>query len=90
MNVETGNNKKKAVSVVTPQPTNTAPEPKNNSLNDLNVDGKYNKLEKSIYADDPIVKKNIEEHNGKKPTVKISQEMKIFIIIAVVFAYFMV
>jgi len=58
------------------------------SLNDLNVDGKYNKLEKSIYSSDQTVRQNIENHEKKRVTVTITAEMKIFIIIAIIMFVF--
>jgi len=60
------------------------------SLNDLNVDGKYNKLEKSPFSDDQIVRQNIENHEKKKVTVTVTPEMKIFIIIAIIMLVFII
>lgn len=56
------------------------------SLNDLNVDGAYNKLERPDYVNDPKVKMNMEGH--KKNTIPVTKETKTFIIIVLVMLVF--
>ena len=60
------------------------------SLNDLNVDGKYNKLEKSPYSNEPVVRENIEQHEKKTVKITVSQEMKLFLIIAAIMLVFII
>jgi len=56
------------------------------SLNDLNVEGSYNNIERTDYSQDQQVRENIE--GTKKNTIKITSEMKTFIIIALVLLVF--
>lgn len=60
------------------------------SLHDLNVDGKYNKLDKSPYSDEEKVRDNID--NRQKHNIKISldQEKKVFLLIVAVMLVFII
>ena len=60
------------------------------SLNDLNVDGGYNKLEASTYSNEEVVRENIENHTKKTVKITITQEMKVIIIISVVILIFII
>lgn len=60
------------------------------SINDLNVEGNYNKLEASTYSNDPVVRENIENHNKKTVKITVSGEMKFIIIICVVILIFII
>ena len=60
------------------------------SLNDLNVDGKYNKLEKSPYSDDENVRENIKNHEKKTVNITVGQEMKLFLVIAGIMLIFII
>ena len=58
-------------------------------INNLNVDGAYNRMEKSEvpeYINDPQVRENMDPH--KKNTVPITKELKTVIIIAIVLLVF--
>lgn len=56
------------------------------SLDNLNVDGSYNQLEKQKYDNDKKAMQNIEGY--KKNTVPISKELKTVIIIALILLLF--
>ena len=56
--------------------------PSENKINDLIVEGSYNKLESIPYANDARVIQNIEE--TKKKTVTISKELKTVIVLAII------
>ena len=62
--------------------------PNETALNDLNVEGTYNKLEKPVYTNEPQVRENIE--NNKKNTIPVSKELKTVIIIALVLLIFII
>ena len=57
------------------------------SINDLNVDGSYNKLPNIDYSNDPQVVSNI-KNMTKKNTIKISKELQTFFIIVVILFLF--
>ncbi len=57
------------------------------SINDLNVDGAYNKLPSIDYSNDPQVIANI-KNMEKKNTIKISKELQTFFIIVVILFLF--
>ena len=56
------------------------------SLNELNVEGGYNNIERTDYSQEPQVRANID--GQKKNTITITGEMKTFIIIALVLLIF--
>ena len=56
------------------------------SLNDLNVEGGYNNIERTDYSQEPQVRANID--GQKKNTITITGEMKTLIIIALVLLIF--
>jgi len=58
------------------------------SLTDLNVDGTYNKLENNTYPNNIQVSENINNQKNKKATIKITKEMKTFIIIVIIMLIF--
>lgn len=60
------------------------------SLNDLNVDGGYNKLEASPYSSEEVVRENIASHEKKTVKITVTQEMKIVIIISIVILVFII
>ncbi len=57
------------------------------SINDLNIDGSYNKMSSIDYSNDPQVIANIQE-STKKNTVKISKELQTFFLIAMILLAF--
>lgn len=63
-----------------PEPQNTS----NNdpSLNSLNIDGTYNKMQKPDYADDQQIKANMEQQKNK--TITVTKELKTVIIISLI------
>ena len=68
---------------------NTNPSPNNTYINDLNVDGSYNRIEKMeppSYVNDPQVRENMD--SNKKNTVTITKELKTVIIMALVMLVF--
>ena len=76
-----------------PMPVTEAPMPNQTynetSINDLNVDGAYNKMNVAPdYVNDKQIKDNIESH--KKNTVPVSKELKTVIIIALILLVFII
>lgn len=57
------------------------------SINDLNIDGEYNKLSNTEYSNDPKVIANINDQK-KKNTVKISKEFSTFLLICAILLIF--
>ena len=61
----------------------------NNSLSDMNVDGAYNNMNVAPdYVNDPKVMEVLHPDEKKKNTIKINNEMKTFILIALVLLVF--
>ena len=58
------------------------------SLNDLNVDGKYNKLDKSPYSDEEKVRDNIDNRQKHNIKITLDHEKKVFLIIVAVMLVF--
>lgn len=67
---------------------NIEPTDQNNYINNMNVDGSYNKIEKDESLTTAGVTQQIEQ---KKATIKIGEEAKVFIIIiAIIFIFILV
>lgn len=60
------------------------------SLNDLNVDGKYNKLDKSPYSDEEKVRDNIDNRQKNNIKITLDHEKKVFLIIVAVMLVFII
>ena len=60
------------------------------SLNDLNVDGKYNKLDKSPYSDEEKVRDNIDNRQKHNIKITLDHEKKVFLIIVAVMLVFII
>jgi len=60
------------------------------SLHDLNVDGKYNKLDKSPYSDEEKVRDNIDNRLKHNIKITLDHEKKVFLIIVGVMLLFII
>ncbi len=92
MNVEDEKLKARVVEKKENQYVNSENRHNDTSLNDLNVEGNYNKLATPTtpYSNDEQVRENIEYHEKKTVKLTITQEMKIFIIIGIVMLIFII
>lgn len=58
------------------------------TINNLNVDGTYNNISKPDYTNDPKVIENM--NKMKKNTIKITNELKVFILISIILLIFII
>ena len=92
MNVEGTKLREQVVETHENQHVNAENKYNETSLNDLNVEGGYNKLETPTtpFSNDEQVRENIEYHEKKTVKLTVTQEMKIFIIIGIVMLIFII
>ena len=92
MNIEDAKLKSKVIETNENQYVNSENKYNETSLNDLNVEGTYNKFETPTtpFSNDEQVRENIEYHEKKTSKIVINQEMKIFIIIGIVMLIFII
>ncbi len=92
MNVEGTKLREQVVETHENQYVNAENKYNETSLNDLNVEGGYNKLETPTtpFSNDEQVRENIEYHEKKTVKLTVTQEMKIFIIIGIIMLIFII
>ena len=83
MPTNTSTTQQSMMSNLTSEPTNTESQ-----LNDMNVNGSYNKMEAPDYVKDKQVMENI--NSPKKNTITITKELKTIIVISLILLVFII